>query len=58
MTIHLCYRSHQEADRTVTDLPRVTLATRQRIPVLILGTMPNFEQIPMAKIESFWVEED
>ena len=60
MTIHLSPLSHQEADRTIPSVSRVTFATRQRIPVLIIGTVGSlgFEQIPMSKIESFWVEED
>jgi hypothetical protein len=61
VTVHLNYRSHQEADRTIPSVSRVTLQTsRQRIPVLIIGTVESvsFEQIPMSKIESFWVEED
>ena len=58
MTIHICHRSHQEPDRTIVEVPRVTVRAALRLPVLIIGTGSNIEQVPLSKIESFWVEED
>jgi hypothetical protein len=58
VTIHICYRSHQEPDRTIIGASRVTVRAALRLPTLIIGTGPNIEQVPLSKIESFWVEED
>jgi hypothetical protein len=60
MTIHIIHRSHQEADRTICSVSRVTVRSDLRLPVLIIDTpgRPLFEQVPMAKIADFWIEED
>jgi hypothetical protein len=58
MTVHL--ELYSAGERVITETSRVTVRSHLRLPVLVIGTLGSrdFEQIPLARIESFWVEED